>query len=286
MKTIRIATRGSALALYQAHAVKDALAKEGYASVIVEVKTKGDLNQTSPLREIGGDGLFVRAVEDKLLAKEADIAVHSGKDLPFSLQEGLMIAAVLHAADPRDCLISRPEKQNALRVIGTGSARRISEYKKIDPEANCVSIRGNVPTRLSKLQTECDAVILAKAGLDRLAIPLDAYTTRIFCVQEMIPAGCQGIIAIECKKEDESIRAALSRINHAATWQRFSIERKLFCLLEANCSQAVGVHAIPGEKSVELLAKLDEKRVARTVSYEELDEACREIAQELLEEKA
>lgn len=284
MRTIRIATRSSALALYQANQAKKHLAALGYESEILKVKTKGDINKISPLREIGGDGLFVRAVEDKVLAGEADIAVHSGKDLPFQLKESLMIAAVLEAADPRDCLLSLPTNEGELRVIGTGSARRISEYRQLDPDAEFVSIRGNVPTRLAKLHTDCDAVILAKAGLDRLGVSLGECTTRIFSVEEMIPAACQGIIAIECRQSDEEMVGILQKINHMESWRRFEVERKLFCMLEANCNQAVGVHAILGEETVEIHAKLDEQRILRITDYEHVDEVCRDIATELLEE--
>lgn len=281
MKPLRIATRGSALAQTQAKLVQTELEALGIQSELVIVKTKGDLDQTSPLREIGGDGLFVRGVEEALLRDQADLAVHSGKDLPFQLMDELMIAAVLIAADPGDCLISLPETK-VIKTIGTGSARRIAQYQRLDPTATFVSIRGNVQTRLNQLHSgACDAVILAKAGLARLELDLQGYTVRDFTPEDMIPAACQGIIAIECRRNDLALQRILEQINHAPTWQRFQIERRLFCLLEANCSQAVGVHAQVMADQLVLHAILGDKQVVRRAHVAEYDQLCQQIKQEM-----
>ena len=204
MRTPKIATRGSQLAQIQTDFVKKALEKEGIESEIVVVKTRGD-RDLRPISLIGGDGLFVRETEKLLLTEEADIAVHSAKDLPYRLADGLLIGGVLEEGDPRDCLVIRRQDGGAygradigqnigketeeghsvktagtavawLRrasapLIGTGSPRRMAECRRWNPGAQFKSIRGNVGTRLKLLlEGACDAVVLAQAGLDRLSM--------------------------------------------------------------------------------------------------------------------
>jgi hydroxymethylbilane synthase/uroporphyrinogen III methyltransferase/synthase len=236
-----IATRGSRLALIQSNIVAEKLKSLGARNnmdiqpELLIIKTKGDIDQTSPLQKIGGDGLFVRAIEQALLDGRADIAVHSAKDLPYKLADGLMIGCNPDAADPRDVLITRkktpldlnswridippgsPRLANSTQakmsppVIGTDSPRRQAEFLRHCPDAVMKPLRGNVPTRIAKLRRgEYDGIILAKAGLDRLSlmdpgtssIDLTGLHMRVFDPQEMITAPCQGILAVECRDPD------------------------------------------------------------------------------------
>lgn len=182
MRKIVLATRGSKLALTQAEQVKALIEAKGFECELLIVKTKGDKDQNRPIHEIGGDGLFVREIEKALLDRSADIAVHSAKDLPYELAEGLVIAGVPKAASSADCLISLKvdgtctAENDAKKVIGTGSPRRICEYLAIDENVEFKSLRGNIDTRLGKLESgEYDSIILARAALDRLNIDLSPY---------------------------------------------------------------------------------------------------------------
>ncbi|MDY2959991.1 MAG: hydroxymethylbilane synthase [Hornefia sp.] len=280
-KKLVIATRGSKLALAQAHQVQDELKKINVDTEILVVHTKGDKDRNSALKEIGGDGLFVREIEKAILAGEADIAVHSGKDLPYNLADGLVIAGVSKAADCRDCLISAKGKEE-LNIIGTGSPRRILEYKRANPDAKFREIRGNITTRLRKLHDgECDAVILAAAGLRRLNIDLSPYDVHEFSAEEMMPAACQGIIAIECRQEDSDVVKAVRKMTHRHSWKRFNIERRLFRIMEADCSMAVGIHAeVDGDKLI-LSAMFEGRRVEKTGTYLNGEKLCAEIKKEI-----
>lgn len=233
-----IATRGSRLALIQSNIVAEKLDHLGIKTELLIIKTKGDIDQTSPLQKIGGDGLFVRAIEQALLDCRADIAVHSAKDLPYKLADGLTIGCTPDAADPRDVLITReqvpsdiscwrsndpaidPQQPKMLPpVIGTDSPRRQAEFLRHCPDAVMKPLRGNVPTRLDKLRSgEYDGIILAKAGLDRLSladrtdpacasVDLTGLHMRIFEPAEMITAPCQGILAVECRDPARSAAA-------------------------------------------------------------------------------
>lgn len=272
MRKLVLATRGSKLALVQANMVKDMLEKLGAPVELHIVKTKGDKDQTSPLREIGGKGLFVKDIELALLSGEADLAVHSGKDLPYQLAQGMTIGANPKAADPRDCLITR--KGSVLPedgVIGTGSPRRVTECKQFYPDARYKEIRGNVDTRLRKLsQGEYDAIFLAKAGIDRLGLDLSDFDVHIFDAAEFIPAACQGILAVECRKADTEVVELLGKISDRDSEIRFEAERQVFCALEADCSVAVGVHAVPADRDITVHAMLNGKYYHGSVPMEQL----------------
>ena len=255
MRTLRLATRAGKLALVQANHVKDLLAEQGVEAEIIKVSTKGDQDRKSSLRAIGGDGLFVRGIEQVLLAGEADIAVHSSKDLPYELADGLVIAGVPKAAAAEDLLlIPRDRPLESVRaagrtpVIGTGSARRRHYYAKLDPDVTFAEIRGNITTRVEKLQRgDYDAIILARAGLDRIHFDLSDFEVRHFTAAEMVPSCCQGILAVECREADTEIREVLAKISDEKTRQRFDIERRLFRGMQADCSVAAAVHAQIGE---------------------------------------
>ncbi len=251
MRTLKLATRAGKLALVQANHVKDLLAEQGVKAEIIKVSTKGDQDRKSSLRAIGGDGLFVRGIEQVLLAGEADIAVHSSKDLPYELADGLVIAGVPKAAAAEDLLLIPKDKTlESVRaagrtpVIGTGSARRRHYYAKLDPDVTFEEIRGNITTRVEKLQRgDYDAIILARAGLDRIHFDLSDFEVRHFTAAEMVPSCCQGILAVECREADTEIREVLAKISDEKTRQRFDIERRLFRGMQADCSVAAAVHA-------------------------------------------
>ncbi|MBQ2064157.1 MAG: hydroxymethylbilane synthase [Firmicutes bacterium] len=251
MRTLKLATRAGKLALVQANHVKDLLAEQGVEAEIIKVSTKGDQDRKSSLRAIGGDGLFVRGIEQVLLAGEADIAVHSSKDLPYELADGLVIAGVPKAAAAEDLLlIPRGRPLESVRVagrtpvIGTGSARRRHYYAKLDPDVTFAEIRGNITTRVEKLRRgDYDAIILARAGLDRIHFDLSDFEVRHFTAAEMVPSCCQGILAVECREADTEIREVLAKISDEKTRQRFDIERRLFRGMQADCSVAAAVHA-------------------------------------------
>ncbi|MCR4797628.1 MAG: hydroxymethylbilane synthase [Lachnospiraceae bacterium] len=243
MKKIRVATRKSALALAQTKIVCDRIERAGYEAEIVTVSTRGDKDQSSPLSAIGGDGLFVREIEGLLLRKEADIAVHSAKDLPYELSEGLVIAATPDMADASDVLLSANGCDRP-KVVGTSSPRRVEEVKALYPDAVCKDIRGNIDTRLRKLREgQYDAILLAKAGIDRLQPDLRGLLVRTLEPEEMIPAPCQGILAVECRQSDRDITDLLSRIDDENARRRFLMERRIFCECRVDCKSSVGVYA-------------------------------------------
>lgn len=262
MRKLILATRGSRLALAQADAVQAQLESLGATIEQKIVKTRGDRDRISPLSSIGGKGLFVKEIELQLQREEADIAVHSGKDLPYELMDGMTIAANPKAADPRDCLIFCENRELPKKpIIGTGSFRRIEACRKLYPNAVFKEIRGNIDTRLRKLADgEYDAILLAKAGIDRIGLSMEGLVCRVFETEEFIPAACQGILAVECRSEDEEVVALLKQISDPQTRLRFELERRIFCELQADCSVSVGVHAEILDGKVRLLAMYQGKR--------------------------
>lgn len=290
---IRLATRGSALALKQTELVKKKL--EGLKDAngddilveIREVKTKGDLDRKSALTEIGGKGLFVRGIERELLSGRADIAVHSAKDLPYELAPGLVAEGIPEAADPRDVLITLKKENGQIpehAVIGTGSPRRREELGKLFPCAVFRENRGNIETRLRKLgEGRFDAIVLAKAGIDRLEPDMSAFEVRILEPEECVPAGCQGILAVECRSEDRETRRLLAGISDPQTKERFRIERYVFQKLEADCASAVGVYAdLCGETLTLTGMLLGKKRTisGRRRNWKEIsDRLCRDLTE-------
>ena len=256
--------------------VKKLLEQEGYKVNILTVSTKGDRDRKSSVTELGGNGPFVRDVEKALLSGEADIAVHCVKDLPYEMAPGLCIAGMPDAADPRDCLILRPgagkkaaeasaigKASENLFVIGTGSPRRISQLRtlsgKLGMQVEFIDIRGNITTRLDKLRRgECDGIVLAKAGLDRIGADLNGLEVRILEPEEMIPAVGQGMLACECRESDAEMRALLDRITPPENYLRYEIERGIFCRFRCDCRSAVGIHARISQNSANLLLMYEE----------------------------
>ena len=300
-KPIILATRGSALALRQSGSVKvlleRALEKQGIPRrvEIATVRTQGDRDRLHSLVSIGGKGLFVRAIEEELLNGRADIAVHSAKDLPYELSDGLVIAGVPACADFRDCLLMNGtmsiEKLKAIphSVIGTGSPRRRMELLRMFPGAVFAENRGNIPTRIRKLREgRFDAIVLAQAGLDRLPMDLGDLTVCPLSVDECLPAACQGILAVECRAEDSRMRDLLGTLSDPDSYLRFSMERNLFTGMKADCSMAVGAHAdildSPGkeERTVVLTAMYEGRKASVSGFVREYPELCRQLARRVM----
>ena len=226
----------------------------------------------------------MREIEKALLSGEADIAVHSSKDLPYELMDGLVIAGNPAAGDCRDCLITmKGHTITSESVIGTGSPRRQAEYRRLFPDARFKDIRGNITTRLRKLeQGEYDGIIMALTGMERIETDFSGYDLHIFEPSEFVPAGCQGIIAIECRKEDPELCELLGRISDPKTRQRFEIERYLFCSMKVDCSMPIGLHAEITGDTVEISAMLSGKKAIRRGALSDYRTLCREIQAELM----
>lgn len=242
--TIRIGTRKSRLALAQTAMFAAALEKAypGVEIQTVEIVTHGDRVLDRPLGSIGGKGVFVEEIEQALRCGEIDMAVHSAKDLPVQLGEGLEISGVLPRGDSRDMLISRPGAQpgSAGFVVGTGSMRRRLNFSKLYPGAKFADIRGNVDTRLRKLSAgEYDGIILCAAGINRLGLPLEGLSAREFSCREFVPAPCQGIIAAECVAGSR-VSEMLRSVSDRETALCFAAEREIINLLGADCTVPVG----------------------------------------------
>ena len=283
---LRLGTRGSQLALWQANAVAARLAADGGPPCrIVVIKTSGDQRQDAPLSEIGGKRLFVKEIEDALLRGEIDLAVHSSKDMPAVLPDGLTIAAVLPREDPLDAIVlptKLSEVSSPLSAIeelvarlgqspsiGTGSVRRVAQLMRLFPGARFTPIRGNLDTRLRKLDEGAHhALVLAAAGLRRLG-----FASRISLAlpaSACVPAPGQGIVAIETRTDDSPVRGTVERINDPAAGAALAAERALVEALGGGCQTPVGALATiadgPGSDVLELVAvvvALDGSRAVR-----------------------
>ena len=243
---IIIGTRGSKLALWQAGWVRDQLAACGHEVEIKVIKTTGDRLGNVPLTQSGTKGLFIKEIEEALAAKEIDLAVHSLKDLPTEQPPGLGVAAVPSRADARDVLISSGAKPLCALPsgsrVGTGSLRRQSQLRALRRDLEAVPVRGNVDTRLRKLERgEYDALVLAAAGLDRLG--LSERVTQYFSVSEMCPAVGQGALAIETRTGDERIEQAVMPLDDPATRAAVRAERALLRCLGGGCQAPIAAHA-------------------------------------------
>ena len=301
MSTVKLGTRGSQLALVQARMVAALIdGRTGTRCEEIIIKTSGDRLAEASLSEIGGKRLFVKEIEDALLAGEIDLAVHSSKDMPVVLPEGLVIGAVLPREDPRDAMIlpgSAPPYGSLDAIvralgngprIGTSSVRRTAQLARLFPKARFLPIRGNLDTRMRKLDSgDYDALVLAAAGLRRLnhghrvsaALPLDA------CV----PAPGQGIIAVEIRRDDEGMREQVAAIGDASAAAALTAERAVVERLGGGCQMPIGAHARVTEGTIHItgvVISLDGERVVRAeASGSTLDPAAAgiEAADRLLE---
>jgi len=245
LRPLRIGTRGSALARWQAEYVRAGLARHGTSAELVIIRTSGDRDRQSSLREIGGKGVFTKELEDALLEERIDLAVHSMKDVPTTLPPGLEIAAICEREDPRDALISRgglklDELPHAARV-GTSSLRRQAQLRHHRADLEIAEMRGNVDTRLAKLaQGDYHAIVLAKAGLERLGRA--GQISELLAPAICLPAAGQGAVGIEMRAGDE-FSATVRKLNHRESQAAVEAERAVLAGLESGCQVPLGVWA-------------------------------------------
>ena len=242
---IRIGSRGSQLALWQAHHIADALRLLGHEVTIEVIRTTGDRMQTVAFASVGAKGMFTKEIEDALVAGTIDLAVHSLKDLPTDLGEAFVLGAIPVRADPRDVLVS--ERYGGLAalpagaIVGTSSLRRQAQLRALRPDLEYVEFRGNVDRRLAKLgQGKADAIILAAAGLDRLQ--KTAGVRERFAPEVLCPAPGQGALAIECRAGDTAMLAALQPLDDRETRQAITAERRCLAALGGGCLVPIGAY--------------------------------------------
>ena len=247
MRILRIGTRGSLLAKWQAEWVRKQLfAKTGVEAEIVVIKTSGDKLQTSPLSQIGGKGIFVKELEEALIEEAVDLAVHSVKDVPTDVPSRLMFPAVCRREDVRDCLVgARGTTLASLRQgarVGTGSLRRQAQLRHLRPDLDVRDLRGNVDTRLRKVESgEYEAIMLAKAGLDRLG--MSERITEVMEPENFLPAVGQGAIAVECRLRDTEAGDLLAVLDDAETRPAIIAERALLGAVQGGCQVPLGAWA-------------------------------------------
>jgi len=248
---IKIGTRGSDLALWQANFVREELEKLGHSVEINIIHTQGDKIQDLSFDKLEGKGFFTKEIEAALLSKEVDLAVHSHKDLETTPSAGLKIAAVSDREDPSELLLANLDavdnnelwglKKNA--VIGTSSARRKSQLLALRPDLQIKDLRGNVPTRIKKLKTEgYDAILLAKAGVNRLNLDLSDLHVEVLDPTVFVPAPAQGVLGLQIRTEDSGLAEILSNLNHTYTAKKIELERSVLRLMEGGCQLPLGVY--------------------------------------------
>jgi hydroxymethylbilane synthase len=262
-KKIVIGSRGSKLALIYAQTAKNKIVQNTDLNdediIIKEITTKGDQVQDKRLSEVGGKGLFSTNIENELQDKKIDIAVHALKDMPANETNGLRTNAFLERNDPREILITRDKKKlkdlQIEAIIGTSSYRREFQIKKIRSDLKCKLIRGNVDTRIKKLNDGLyDAIILSYVGIKSLS--MEDKISEIFSTQEIIPSAGQGIISLQCRNNDKDIISILNTINDQKTYLRAHAERNVLKVLEGDCETAVGAHSIIKGDEIVLEAEL------------------------------
>ena len=262
-KKITIGTRASKLAIIYAKFAKEMIIQKVNLNdediVIKEITTRGDQLQNIRLSEVGGKGLFSTNIEKELQENKIDIAVHALKDLPAIETKGLITDSFLKRNDPREILITTNKKKlNELKkqaIIGTSSYRREFQVKNIRQDLICKLIRGNVDTRIRKLNDGLyDAIILSCAGIKSLK--MDDYISEVFSVEDIIPSAGQGIISLQCREDDYKIISILEKINHNETYLRANAERNVLKVLEGDCETAVGAHAVIDGNKIILEAEL------------------------------
>ncbi|MET3727611.1 hydroxymethylbilane synthase [Fictibacillus halophilus] len=274
MRKIIVGSRRSKLAITQTNWVIEQLKKSGmpFEFEVKEIVTKGDIILDVTLSKVGGKGLFVKEIEQAMLDKEIDIAVHSMKDMPSELPEGLEIGCTPKRVDPRDALIS--EKYSSLRelpagaIVGTSSLRRAAQLLNRRPDLTIKSIRGNIDTRLNKLKSgEFDAIILAAAGLERMGWSTDVVTEYLD-IDLCLPAVGQGSLAIECRSEDLEVKELLATLNDAYTFDTVTAERSFLNTLEGGCQVPIAAFATMDENQEVSLTGLVADPEGKTVLKE------------------
>ncbi len=247
--TLRLGSRGSKLALWQAEWLRAALARSGVAAELVIIKTRGDAEVDRPLHELEGKGFFTKEIEDALRDGRIDVAVHSLKDLPTSLPAGLVLAAVPQRADPAEALVARQAGVTSISDlpagarIGTSSLRRVAQVRHLRADLDIVPLRGNVPTRVQKVKEGrdgLDAALLAGAGLERLE--LEGQIAARLDPLDVMPAPGQGALGLEIRADDRNARAALAPLEHPASAGQVAAERSLLAALEGGCQAPVAAY--------------------------------------------
>ncbi len=285
---IRLATRGSALALVQARWVKSQLEALGKQVELVLIETQGD-RELQAFSTMQGSGFFTKAVQEALLKGSADLAVHSYKDLPSAPTPGLEIAAVPRRADPREVLLVHPDYLSAIgfqsselvsglpavglrladdlplkpsAIVGTSAVRRQAQLQALIPDLVVRDLRGNVETRIHKLRCgDYDAIVLAAAGLERLALNLDDLGIFVLEPELLIPAPAQGALALEIRREDEDLASLLTALHDARGFPVIAAERGLMAMLQAGCQLDLGAYARSLQNSLEMLVWFQGKHV-------------------------
>lgn len=294
---VRIATRKSALALWQAEFVKAELERHHpHVDVeLVTMTTKGDIILDTPLAKVGGKGLFVKELEQAMLEGRADIAVHSMKDVPVEFPEGLELHTICEREDPRDAFVSNHyadiDSLPAGAVVGTSSLRRQCQLKARRPDLDIRDLRGNVNTRLAKLDDgQYDAIILAAAGLIRLE--MSDRIRSFISAEESLPANGQGAVGIECRSDDDTIKALLAPLEHADTRIRVDAERALNRRLQGGCQVPIGAYAVVDAEQIHLrglVGSLDGQQILTTQGSAPVSEAQQlgvALAEDLLKQGA
>ena len=262
-KKIIIGSRGSKLALLYAQQAKDKIVENtnlGNDDILIKsITTKGDEVQNTRLSEVGGKGLFSSNIEKELLLKNIDVAVHALKDMPANETKGLRTNAFLERNDPREILITKNNKKlkdlDEKSIVGTSSYRREFQIKKIRQDLNCKLIRGNVDTRIRKLNEGIyDAIILSYAGVKFLKF--ENGISEIFSAKEIIPSAGQGIIALQCRESDNDTISILNKTNHEETYRRAHIERNILKVLDGDCETAIGAHSVVDGNKIIVEAEL------------------------------
>lgn len=290
-KIIRIGTRDSELALWQAHTVEKKLNDLGYQTEIVAVKSQGDLLLDKPLYELGITGIFTKTLDIAMLNGQVDIAVHSMKDVPTSLPIGIVQAAVLERANSVDILVHKGNLDflNSEGTIATGSLRRQAQWLNKYPKHKTVDIRGNINTRLKKLEeSDWNGAIFAAAGLERINIKPENFIDLSW----MIPAPAQGAMVVVAMEKDDFCKEALAKLNHKETEICTHIERQFLKTLEGGCSAPIGALAKPNGSSIDfegILFSLDGKvkfESKKSCTFESYKNFGKDCAEEILENGA
>ena len=263
MRKIIIGSRGSKLALLYAQQAKDKIIENtdlGNEDILIKsITTKGDEVQDIRLSELGGKGLFSSNIEKELQLKNIDIAVHALKDMPANETKGLTTDSFLERNDPREILITKNKKKlkdlDQKSIVGTSSYRREFQIKKIRQDLNCKLIRGNVDTRIRKLNEGMyDAIILSYAGIKFLKF--ENEISEIFSAEELIPSAGQGVIALQCRENDDETISILNKINHEETHKRAHLERNILKVLDGDCETAIGAHSVVDGDKITVEAEL------------------------------
>lgn len=250
-KKVVIGSRGSDLALWQAHFLQQELKDIGHDSEVIIIKTKGDQIQHLSFDKIEGKGFFTKEIEDQLLAGAVDVAVHSMKDLPTTAPPGLMIGGVSYREQATDTLLIKKEALDLTQdlrlkpgsIVGTSSARRKAQLLDLNSQISVEDIRGNVPTRIEKLRTgSMQAIVLASAGLERLQLDVSDLQVVQLHPREFVPAPAQGVLAYQVRREDVEMRRIINQISKPEVAQRTNVERRVLQMMDGGCHLPLGVY--------------------------------------------